>query len=44
MSRSLRKIIVKLRMMYADIRGHHGKKWNYEPGDYYMGMNKKKRK
>ena len=21
----------KLRMCYADIRGHHGKKWNYEP-------------
>ena len=24
-------------MWYADIRGHHGKRWNYEPGDWYMG-------
>ena len=31
-------------MFYCDIRGHHGKKWNYEPGDNYMGMNKMKRK
>jgi len=44
MSRKFRKIIVKLRMWYADIRGHHGKRWNYEPGDHYMGMNKRKRK
>jgi hypothetical protein len=44
MPRGLRKIIVKLRMLYCDIRGHHGKKWNYEPGDHYMGMNKRKRK
>jgi len=44
MSRKFRKIIVKLRMWYADIRGHHGKRWNYEPGDNYMGMNKKRRK
>jgi len=28
-------------MWYADIRGHHGKRWNYEPGDYYMGRKKK---
>jgi len=28
-------------MWYADIRGHHGKKWDYEPGDYYMGRRKK---
>jgi hypothetical protein len=27
-------------MWYADIRGHHGKKWNYEPGDHYMGRKK----
>ncbi len=31
-------------MMYCDIRGHHGKKWNYEPSEHYMGMNKRKRK
>ena len=42
MSRWLRKIIVKLRMSYADIRGHHGKRWNYEPGDHYMGRRKRK--
>ena len=28
-------------MWYADIRGHHGKRWNYESGDWYMGRNKK---
>ncbi len=28
-------------MKYADIRGHHGKKWNYEPSDNYMGRRKK---
>ena len=32
-----RKLIVKLRMFWADVRGHHGKCWDYEPGDYYMG-------
>ena len=42
MSRRLRKFIVKLRMWWADIRGHHGKVWDYEPGDYYMGMGRKK--
>ena len=30
----------KLRMWYADIRGQHGKKWNYESGDHYMGRKK----
>ena len=29
-------------MGYADIRGHHGKRWDYEPGDYYMGRKKRK--
>jgi hypothetical protein len=42
MSRSILKIIVKIRMIYCNIRGHHGKKWNYEPSDYYMGRNKKR--
>jgi hypothetical protein len=23
-------------MWYADIRGHHGKRWDYEPSDHYM--------
>ena len=36
-----KKIIVRLRMWYADIRVHHGKKWNYEAGDWYMGRHKK---
>ena len=30
-------------MFYADIRGHHGKRWNYEPGDHYMRGNKNKK-
>ena len=44
MSRNFIKIIVRLRMWYADIRGHHGKRWDYEPSEHYMGMNKRKRK
>jgi len=43
MVRSILKFIVKARMLYADLRGHHGKKWNYEPGDWYMGNNKRKK-
>jgi len=39
----LRKFIVRMRMWYADIRGHHGKRWDYEPAEHYMGMNKKKK-
>ena len=37
------KTVVRLRMLYADIRGHHGIKWNYEPGDHYMRGNKNKK-
>ena len=44
MLRKVKKIIVKLRMLYADIRGHHCKKWDYEPGDWYMGRKNKQRK
>jgi|GEM_PF-1370654 hypothetical protein len=36
----LKKLIVKLRIWYADLRGHHGKRWDYEPGDWYMGRKK----
>ena len=36
MSRPARKLIVRLRMWYADFRGHHGKKWDYEPSENYM--------
>jgi len=44
MPRGIKKMIVKLRMFYCDIRGHHGKKWNYEPGDHYMGRKYAKKK
>ena len=30
-------------MWIADIRGHHGKRWNYEPGDWYMGRHNKRK-
>ena len=42
----LKKIIVKARMWYADVRGHHGMRWNYEPSKHYMGIGRhtKKRK
>jgi len=43
MSLRFKKLIVKMRMWYADIRGHHGKRWDYEPGDHYMGMDKSKK-
>jgi hypothetical protein len=32
-----KKMIVRLRMWYAKMRGHPGKRWDYEPGDHYMG-------
>ena len=41
MRTTIKTLIVKLRMKYADWRGHHGKRWNYEPGDWYMGRHKK---
>lgn len=40
MPRPIKKLLVKLRMFYADLRGHHGKKWNYEPSEHYMGRKK----
>jgi len=40
MPRPVRKWIVKLRMWYADLRGHHGKRWDYEPSKYYMRKKK----
>jgi len=36
----VRKWIVRLRMWWA-IRGHHGKRWDYEPSEHYMGKRKK---
>ena len=38
----VRKLIVKIRMWYADIRGHHGKRWDYEPSEHYFGRRKRK--
>ena len=38
-----RRLIVKARMWWADFRGHHGKVWDYEPGDWYMGRHNKKK-
>ena len=43
MPRPVRKWIVKLRMWWADIRGHHGKRWDYEPSENYMARKKKKK-
>ena len=37
---TLKKWIVRLRMWYADLRGHHGKRWDYEPGEWYMGRHR----
>jgi len=42
MALPVRKIIVRLRMWWADLRGHHGKRWNYEPGAHYMGRKRTK--
>ena len=40
MPRPVRKWIVKIRMWYADFRGHHGMRWNYEPSKNYMRKKK----
>ncbi len=37
MPKSIKKAIVKLRMLYVELRGHKGKRWNYEPSQNYMG-------
>lgn len=39
----IKKLIVRLRMWYADMRGHHGKRWDYEPAEWYMGKHRKKK-
>ena len=28
-------------MWYAKIRGHKGKRWNYEPSEHYLGKDKR---
>ena len=40
MPRPVRKWIVRLRMWYADLRGHHGKRWDYESSENYMRRKK----
>ena len=42
MALPIRKFIVKLRMWYATLRGHHGKRWDYEPGQHYFGRKRTK--
>ena len=37
------KMIAKLRMRVADVRGHHGKRWDYEHSEHYLGMKKSKK-
>lgn len=37
----MKRIIVRLRMWYAKIRGHQDKKWDYEPSEWYMGRHNK---
>jgi|TARA_Y100000294_G_scaffold114450_1_gene106146 hypothetical protein len=41
MTKALIKLVVKLRMKFADIKGHHGKRWDYEPSEHYMGGKRK---
>ena len=36
----LKRIICKLRMWYAEVRGHKGKRWDYEPSEHYFGRRK----
>ena len=43
MSRPVRKLIVRLRMWYATVRGHKGMRWNYESSEHYMGRHRKKK-
>ena len=42
MTLKVRKLIVRLRMWYARIRGHKEHMWNYEPSEWYMGRHPKK--
>ena len=44
MALPIKKFIVRLRMWYANIRGHHGMRWDYEPGEHYMRGNKNKKR
>ena len=44
MTITVRKLIVRLRMWYARIRGHKEHRWDYEPSEWYMGKHNKKNK
>ena len=44
MTLRVRKLIVRLRMWYARIRGHKEHRWDYEPSEWYMGKHNKKNK
>ena len=44
MTIKMRKLIVRLRMRYAKLRGHPGHRWDYEPSEWYMGRHRKKKK
>jgi hypothetical protein len=37
MAYKVKRLICRLRMWYAELRGHKGKRWNYEPSEHYMG-------
>ena len=39
--KKLKKLVVKIRRKYANLRGHHGKRWDYEPSENYMRRHKK---
>ena len=41
MTKAIIKFIVKVRMRYADLRGHHGKRWDYESSEHYFGRKRK---
>ena len=41
MPRPVLKFLARLRMWYADFRGHHGMRWDYEPSEHYFGRKKK---
>ena len=42
MTIKIRKLIVRLRMYYAKLRGHEGHRWDYEPSKHYFGQKIKK--
>jgi len=41
MAYKVRRLICRMRMWYAEVRGYKGKRWDYEPSEHYMGRSKK---